>query len=91
MPASGAKLELANVRVLSPSLQFVVAFELSAEPIMNSVLVRAMIPVTRMKTMSMNMKTTPKEPTFINMPRSFLLQIRARATKSTIAQCEEEY
>ena len=66
MPASGEKLELVRVSVRSPSLQFVVA-DSSADPNVNSVLVKATTPVTRMKIMSMKMKTTPNEPTFMNM------------------------
>lgn len=66
MPASGEKLELARVSVRSPSLQSVAA-DSSAEPNVNSVLVKATTPVTRMKIMSMKMKTTPNEPTFMNM------------------------
>jgi len=74
MPDSGAKVGLARVSVRSPSLQSVLA-EVSADPKVNSVFVKAITPVIRMKIMSMKIKTTPIEPTFINMLKSFLLHM----------------
>lgn len=53
---------------------------------MNSVLVKATIPVQMMNMMSMKTKMTPMEPTFMKMLKSFLLQIRERAAKRTKAQ-----
>ena len=85
MPESGAKLELYSYRVRSELLQSV-SDACSAVPIMNSVLLRATIPVIMMKMMSMKTKMTPIEPTFMKMPKSFLLQITVRATQRTMEQ-----
>ena len=85
MPARGATFVLVIISVLKFSFQSVSA-AISGVPIINSVLVRATIPVTIMKIMSMKMKMTPIEPTFMKMLKSFLLQMNDRATNSAREQ-----
>ena len=85
MPESGANSELNIVRVRNESLQSVF-WAYSAEPIMNSVLEKATMPVIMMKIISMKTKITPMDPTFMKMLKSFLLQMMASATNRTIAQ-----
>jgi hypothetical protein len=74
MPARGAKLWLNNTSVLVSSDQSVLKFYLD-EPIIKVVFPRAIKPTAIIKTISMMIKITPYDPTFKNIPKSFLLQI----------------
>ena len=84
MPARDEKFELYICMVRRPSFQSD-SYAVSAVPIINSVLVRAMMPVIMINMMSMKTKMTPIEPTFMKMLKSFLLQRIASITNRAIA------
>jgi len=85
MPARGEKFEFTSVRVLKEEFQSV-CLATSADPIINSVFVKATTPVMTMKIISTKTKITPIEPTFMKMLRSFLLQSVTRAKNRAVEQ-----
>lgn len=77
-PARGAKFKLNMTRVLSLVFSQSVLSDSSMEPSVNTELLKARIPTATIKTIRNTIKTTPNEPTFMKIERSFLLVIRIR-------------